>query len=194
MTRPQDHFGRRAKKAGYPARSVFKLQEIDRRVRLFCSGQRVLDLGAAPGSWTRYAAERVGPRGTVLGIDIRLRDTDTGLPANATIRQGDLLQIEPSEIEARGDYDVVLSDMAPDTSGHRHLDQYRSYELYARALLIACEVLKPGGCFLGKIFQGAEFEQARKETREAFARVRVLKPPASRKESYEIYLLGLERK
>jgi 23S rRNA (uridine2552-2'-O)-methyltransferase len=192
MTRPQDHFGRRAKKAGYPARSVFKLQEIDRRARLFRPGQRVLDLGAAPGSWTLYAAESVGPRGTVLGIDIR--PTDTGLPANASIRQGDLLQIEPSGIEGCGDYDVVLSDMAPDTSGHRHLDQYRSYELYARALLVAREVLKPGGCFLGKIFQGAEFEQARKQTREAFTRVRVLKPPASRKESYEVYLLALEKK
>jgi 23S rRNA (uridine2552-2'-O)-methyltransferase len=192
MTRPQDHFGRRASKEGYPARSVFKLQDMDRRVRLFRAGQKVLDLGASPGSWTLYAAERVGERGTVLGIDIR--PAETRLPSNASIRQGDVFEIEPGEIEGHGSFDVVLSDMAPSTSGHRHLDQYQSYELYARALFIARQVLKPGGLFLGKIFQGAEFQQARKETGEAFETVRILKPPASRKQSYEIYLLGLSRK
>ncbi len=192
MTRPQDHFGRRAKKEGYPARAVFKLQDVDRRVKLLRPGQRVLDLGASPGSWTLYAAERVGPRGAVLGID--LKPADVALPANASIRQGDILAIEPSDIEGSGDFDVVLSDMAPDTSGHRHLDQYQSYELYARALAIASQALKPGGAFLGKIFQGAEFEGARTQTREVFTTVRILKPPASRKRSYEIYLLGLGRK
>jgi 23S rRNA (uridine2552-2'-O)-methyltransferase len=192
MTRPQDHFGHRAKKAGYPARSVFKLQEMNRRLRLIRSGQRVLDLGASPGSWTLFAAECVGPEGSVLGID--LQPAQCELPANASIRQGNVLEIEPSAIEARGSYDVVLSDMAPATSGHRQLDQYQSYELYARALLIAREVLKPGGDFLGKIFQGGEFEQARKQTREVFSAVRILKPPASRKESYEIYLFGQNRK
>ena len=192
MTRPQDHFGRRAKKAGYPARSVFKLQDIDRRLKLLGPGQRVLDLGASPGSWTLYAAERVGPRGMVLGIDIN--PAAIALPAHASIRQGDVLAIEPAAIEGAGDFDVVLSDMAPDTSGHRSLDQYQSYELYARALLIATWVLKPGGAFLGKIFQGTEFERARAQTREAFTTVRILKPPASRKQSYEIFLLGLKKK
>ena len=192
MTRPQDHFGRRAKKAGYPARSVFKLQDMDRRLKLLRPRQRVLDLGASPGSWTLYAAERVGRHGTVLGID--LNPTDIVLPANASIQRGDVLAIEPSTIEGAGAFDLVLSDMAPVTSGHRCVDQYKSYELYERALLIARHVLKPGGAFLGKIFQGAEFEHARAQTREAFATVRILKPPASRKESYEIYLLGLGKK
>jgi len=190
--RPQDHFGHKAKREGYPARSVYKLQEIDKRTGLLRRGQRVLDLGAAPGSWTLYAAERVGREGKVLGID--LNEARVGLPPQASFRAMDVFALDFASELGPGSFDVVLSDMAPHTSGQRHRDQFRSYELYMRALEIARAVLVPGGAFVGKIFQGAELEEARAATKEGFATVRTLKPEASRSESFEIFLAGLSAK
>ncbi|MEM7136639.1 MAG: RlmE family RNA methyltransferase [Myxococcota bacterium] len=184
--RKQDQYGRRAKREGFPARSVYKLEEIDRRSRLLKKGHRVLDLGASPGSWSLYAANRVGPTGRVIGIDIQA--PDVALPAHAEIRVLDAFAVDPSELG--GPFDVVLSDMAPKTSGQRHADQYRSFELYMRALNVATQVLVPGGSFVGKIFQGQEFDEARKATREAFTQTRILRPNATRHESYELFLLG----
>lgn len=190
--RPQDHFGHKAKREGYPARSVYKLQEIDRRTQLLRRGQRVLDLGAAPGSWTLYAAEKVGREGKVLGVD--LNDARIALPPQASFRALDVFAVDLIAELGNDSFEVVLSDMAPHTSGQRHRDQFRSYELYARALEIARAVLVPGGSFVGKIFQGPELEAARAATKEAFASVRTLKPEASRSESFEIFLAGLSAK
>jgi 23S rRNA (uridine2552-2'-O)-methyltransferase len=192
IRRTQDHFGHKAKREGYPARSVYKLQEIDRRTRLLRRGQRVLDLGASPGSWTLYAAERVEREGKVVGID--LDDARVGLPPHVSFRALDVFELDAASEFGPGSFDVVLSDMAPHTSGQRHRDQFLSFELYMRALSIARTVLVPGGAFVGKIFQGAELEDARKATRDAFASVRTLKPEASRNESFEIFLVGLEFK
>lgn len=186
--RPQDHFGDRAKREGYPARSVYKLQEIDRRVQLLRRGQRVLDLGAAPGSWTLYAAERVGREGSVLGID--LNEARVSLPPQVTFRALDVFAMDVRAELGESAFDVVLSDMAPHTSGQRHRDQFGSYELYMRALAIAADVLAPGGAFVGKIFQGPELEAARAATRAAFDKVKIVKPEASRSESFEIFLIG----
>lgn len=186
--RPQDHFGDRAKREGYPARSVYKLQEIDRRVQLLRRGQRVLDLGAAPGSWTLYAAERVGREGSVLGID--LNEARISLPPQVTFRALDVFAMDMRAELGEAAFDVVMSDMAPHTSGQRHRDQFGSYELYMRALAIAAEVLAPGGAFVGKIFQGPELEAARAATRAAFEKVKIVKPEASRSESFEIFLVG----
>jgi 23S rRNA (uridine2552-2'-O)-methyltransferase len=169
---------------------VYKLEEIDRRIDLFEKGQRVLDLGASPGSWTLYAARRVGPGGYVLGVD--LHDPEVTLPAQAEFRVLDAFSVEPDELGGR--FDVVISDMAPKTSGQRHADQYRSYELFVRALEVANAVLQPGGKFVGKIFQGAEFDQARNQAREVFEKVRVIRPKATRDESYELFLVGLGRR
>ncbi|MGD8605919.1 MAG: RlmE family RNA methyltransferase [Myxococcales bacterium] len=184
--RKQDHHGRRARREGYPARSVYKLQEIDRRTGLLKKGQRVLDLGASPGSWTLYAAQRVGPAGRVLGID--LEPCEVALPSHAEIRALDAFEIDPSSLG--GPFDLVISDMAPKTSGQRHADQYRSYELVMRALELAKAVLAPGGAFVAKIFQGAEFEDARAALRAVFDKVRVIRPEATRDESYEVFLVG----
>jgi 23S rRNA (uridine2552-2'-O)-methyltransferase len=190
--RPQDHWGRKAKKEGFAARSVFKLEEIDRRVRLFKPGQRVLDLGAYPGSWTSYAAQKVGARGKVLGIDLtEFRGT---LPPWASIRQGDALTVDVIAEHGPGSFDVVVSDMAPNTSGHRFTDQARSHQLFMRALAIALGVLVPGGHFVGKIFLGPDFEGARKALGAAFEEVKIIKPPASRAESIETFLVGLRRR
>jgi 23S rRNA (uridine2552-2'-O)-methyltransferase len=154
---------------------------------LFKRGQRVLDLGASPGSWTLYAAQRVGPTGRVLGID--LEEVEVELPPNAEIRTLDAFEVDPASLE--GPFDLVISDMAPKTSGQRHADQYRSYELVLRALELAKVVLEPGGTFIAKIFQGAEFEEARNALRAVFGKVRVIRPKATRDESYEVYLVGL---
>jgi len=186
--RPQDHFGERAKRAGYPARSVYKLEEIDRRTQLLRRGHRVLDLGAAPGSWTLYAAQRVGREGKVVGLD--LNPARIALPAQVTFETVDIFAFDPREQFGRDAFDVVLSDMAPHTSGQRHRDQFGSFELYMRALEVASEVLVAGGSFVGKIFQGAELEQARAATRTRFESTRIVKPEASRSESYEIFIVG----
>ena len=183
--RRQDRFGKRARREGFPARSVYKLQEIDRRTQLLRSGQRVLDLGAAPGSWTLYAAERVGPRGHVLAIDLQELRIDA--PPNVEVRQGDAQEVG----SLGGPFDVVLSDMAPKTSGQRAADQYRSYELVMTALQIARQALKPGGSFVAKLFQGPELGEVRATMRPLFEKVRIIRPEAVRDESYELFLVGL---
>src|SRR5262245_19223095 len=137
--RPQDHFGERAKREGYPARSVYKLQEIDRRVQLLRRGQRVLDLGAAPGSWTQFAAQRVEREGKVVGID--LNPARIALPPYVTFLTLDIFQFDAAAELGPHSFEVVLSDMAPHTSGQRHRDQFGSYELYMRAVEIASQVL-----------------------------------------------------
>jgi 23S rRNA (uridine2552-2'-O)-methyltransferase len=156
-------------------------------VGLFKRGQRILDLGASPGSWTLYAAEKVGPEGRVLGID--LKDPDVALPKQAEIRTLDAFEVDPAVLG--GPFDAVISDMAPKTSGQRHADQYRSYELVMRALELSKSVLRPGGTFVAKIFQGAEFEDARDALRACFGKVRIIRPKATRDESYEVFLVGL---
>jgi len=195
--RPQDHFGRKAKDEGFPARSVYKLREIDERVQLLRRGQRVLDLGAAPGSWSLYAAERVGDEGRVVGVD--LAEMRINAPKNTLFLQHDVYALTPEVLKAAGEsvpteYDVLLSDMAPKTTGARVRDQFLSYELYLRAVTLTDTWLVRGGSFAGKIFQGAELDDARKATAERFEQVKIVKPKASRSESYEIFLVGLRRK
>src|SRR5262252_5319963 len=131
-SRRTDRFTREAKERGFPARSVFKLEEIDRRVRLFKKGQRVLDLGAAPGSWSLYAAERIGPTGKLLAID--LAPLSTAAPGHVTFREGDALALDTADLSLFAPYDVVLSDMAPNTIGIREADQAKSFALFSRAL------------------------------------------------------------
>lgn len=189
--RPQDHWGHRARREGFAARSVFKLEEIDRRCRVLRPGMRVLDLGAYPGSWTSYAAQKVGAKGRVLGIDrTEFRGT---LPPWACIVTGDALTLDLVAEHGPESFDVVLSDMAPNTTGHRFTDQARSHELFMRALAVAEGVLAPGGHFVGKLFLGPDFEAARAAVRRLFEEVRIVKPPASRAESYETFVVGLRR-
>jgi 23S rRNA (uridine2552-2'-O)-methyltransferase len=185
--RPQDHFGRRAKAQGYPARSVYKLEEIDRRLRLFKPGQRVLDLGAAPGSFSLYAADRVGQSGLVIGVD--LQEIRIAAPKHVRFIQCDINAFDPTSLGVDA-FDVVLSDMAPHTSGQRSRDQYLSFELYMQALRVCSALLAKGGYFVGKIFQGPELEQARTATRELLGSAKLFKPEASRSESFEIFLAG----
>jgi 23S rRNA (uridine2552-2'-O)-methyltransferase len=187
-----DAFTRAAKAQGYPARSVFKLEEIDRRTRLLRAGQRVLDLGAAPGSWSMYAAQRIGPSGKLLAVD--LSPIQAPLGPSATAVQGDALALSNADLALFAPYDVVLSDMAPSTTGSKIADQARSYELFLRAVAVARELLAPGGAFVGKIFMSDDFPRARAALQELFAEVRAIRPEGTRSASSEVFLVGLRRK
>jgi 23S rRNA (uridine2552-2'-O)-methyltransferase len=187
-----DRFTVAAKQAGFPARSVFKLEEIDRRVKLLRGGNHVLDLGAAPGSWSLYAANKVSPSGKLLAMD--LQELNTTLPNHATFFQGDALALDNEALSMFAPYDVVLSDMAPNTSGNRLADQARSCDLFLRALRVAEAMLKPGGHFVGKIFMGEDFPLARKEVKLLFGEERLIRPEGVRQNSFEIFVVGLGRK
>lgn len=187
-----DHFTKAAKERGFPARSVFKLEEIDRRTQLLRQGQRVLDLGAAPGSWSMYAAQRIGSAGRLLSID--LTPLGVGLPPHATAVVGDALSLANDDLATFAPYDVVLSDMAPSTTGNRGTDQARSFELFVRALDVAAALAKPGGSFVAKIFMGPDFPEAQRRVREVFEKTRVIRPEGTRANSYEVFVVGLGRR
>ena len=183
---------REARAQGYPARSIFKLEEIDRRVKLLRPGQHVLDLGAAPGSWSLYAARRIGPSGRLLAID--LQPIAQPLGPGATFVQGDALSMLTEALSMYAPYDVVLSDMAPNTTGSPEADAARSEELFARALQVAVALGRPAGAFVGKLFMGAGFEEVRAALRQAFEEVRIIRPEGTRKHSVEVFLVGLRRR
>lgn len=184
----RDRFHQKAKREGFLARAVYKLEEIDSRFDIFDDGDRVLDLGCAPGSWLQYARTKVGERGVLVGLDrAALRNPPTG----ARIEVGDVMTIDVAKL--KGDctaFDVVLSDMAPDTSGVRSLDQARSEALFERALEIATLVLAPGGNFVGKLFQGPDFKKLTETVRARFATMKTAKPESSRQISIEQYVIG----
>lgn len=183
-----DRFHRKARKQGFRARAVFKLQEIDDKLHLLRPGARVLDLGCAPGSWLQYARQRVGPAGHLVGLD---RGPLAEPIPGARLLVGDVYTIEVDEL--LGDveaFDVVLSDMAPDTSGIRNLDQARSETLFERALEIAEATLAPGGHFVGKLFQGPAFAELVRHCRERFDAVKMVKPAGSRTSSIEQYVVA----
>jgi 23S rRNA (uridine2552-2'-O)-methyltransferase len=179
---------RQAKAQGYPARSVFKLAEIDRAYRLLRSGHRVLDLGAAPGSWTLYASQRVAPGGRVLAVDLQPMPQHFG--SSVETLQGDVLELG-TELARLGPYDVVLSDMAPSTSGTRLRDQALSYELFSAALQIALSRGRLGSSFVGKIFMGPDFGPARRAVAARFEHAHTVRPLGTRQRSPEVFLVGL---
>ena len=152
-----DHYAEKARKENYPARSVFKLREIQQKTNLLKKGDRVLDLGCAPGSWLLQAAEYVGPGGFVLGID--LVELDVALPNHAIARVGDIFNVEPELTKTEAPFHVILSDMAPLTTGQKNVDAARSMALCEMALWVAKSLLLPEGSFVCKIFQQGDFQQ-----------------------------------
>lgn len=185
-----DHLTQKAKSMGYPARSVFKLEDIQNRFQIIKKGDTVLDLGCSPGSWTLYAAKLVGVQGRVLGID--LKAVETKLPPNALTIQDDILKPEnPAFIESHtGAFNAVISDMAPATTGRKDVDAIRSFELCRMALDTALKNLAFQGNFVCKIFQGNDFKTFEQEVKAAFKECRVFKPESCRKQSKEIYIIG----
>ena len=183
-----DSWSKRAKSQGYAARSVFKLEDLDRRFSLLRPGQRVLDLGCHPGSWLRYATVRVGPSGHVVGID---RTPTPAFAAHCTTLTGDIYDTPPEALDPQGrGFDAVLSDMAPDTTGIPTTDQARSVALAEHALHLALTLLRPGGSFACKVFQGPDVAALVTATRARFTQVRQARPPAVRKSSTELYLVA----
>lgn len=192
MKKYRDHFFLRAKQEHYPARSIYKLKEIDKRFRVFKKGMRVLDLGAAPGSWSLGAAEKVGPEGFVLGADIQA--TDTHFPSNVLFLQENVFERSPgfeTLLREKGPFDVVLSDMAPSTTGHRGTDQARSAALYEEALAVALGSLVKGGSFVVKVFMGPDVKPFADTLRKYFSVVKSFKPSSSRAESIESFYIAL---
>lgn len=185
--REQDHFGRRAKAEGRPARSVYKLEEIDQRWRLLRGGDRVLDLGCSPGSWLQYASDKVGERGHVTGYD--LNPVRISIPGNVEARVGDAFAIPPEAVA--GPMDVVLSDMAPSTMGDHKTDAIRSAGLAERALDMARLHLRKGGHVVVKVLEGGDVPALVQRMRREYGKVELLRPQATRRESTEIFLVGL---
>jgi len=183
----QDHYSRRAKKDRYPARSVYKLEEIQQKHRLIQKGYKILDLGCSPGSWLLYAAKLTGDRGRVIGID--LKPVKIQAAPNIEIINGDVFALDAGVLGT--DFNVVMSDMAPATTGHKAVDAARSAGLCEAALAIAQRVLLPGGSFVCKIFQGPDFNQFVNSVRAGFEKQKIFKPRSSRKASKEIFIIGL---
>ena len=190
--RRRDPYYRAAKAQGLRSRAVFKLLQIQDRFGLIYAGDVVLDLGAAPGGWSRAAAELVGPRGRVVAVDrVRMAPMD-----RVTFVTGDFTHRDTQTIifEAlRSPADVVLSDAAPRLTGHRSLDVARTLDLARAALGLAGKALRSGGRFVAKVFQGDGYRTFLSEAREEFAAVKAYVPPATSKGSAETYVVGLEK-
>ncbi|WP_028573760.1 RlmE family RNA methyltransferase [Desulfonatronovibrio hydrogenovorans] len=193
MKKIQDHYFNRAKRDNYPARSVYKLKEMDKKFKLLGPGRKVLDLGAAPGSWSLFAAHKVGDRGLVLAVD--LNEPGVSFPEQVSFVQGDIFE-DSSEVARRirenAPYDLVMSDMAPKTTGVKFTDQARSFSLAMQALEVAGSRLRPGGGFVVKILEGPDIRELQDNMRTMFKRVKHFKPKSSRAESKEIFLVGLD--
>jgi len=187
--RGRDGFQRRARREGYRARSAYKLQEIQRRSKLFRKGDTVLDLGAAPGGWSQVALEMVGPDGRVIGVDLAHMAPLEGVELlRGDLRDTSLQQRLANLVRAT----VVISDMSPDLSGNYSVDQARSIELAELALAIASE--HHARSFAVKVFEGEDFQQYRAAVQAEFGSVRTLSPEASRKASSEVYLIGKRKR
>ena len=188
-----DFYSKQARASGFPARSVWKLEELDRRHRLLRGGMHVLDLGAAPGSWTLYARDRVGDAGSVTAVDLGPRPAALG-GAGPRLRW---LQADVTGAALRGElrgqrFHLILSDAAPATCGIHAVDAARSAELVTAVLNLAGDHLREGGNLVAKVLQGEELPDLLALARGCFARVRTAKPAASRGESSETFLLAFE--
>lgn len=188
-----DPYVKQARSQGYRARAAFKLLELDERERLLRPGQRVVDLGAAPGSWSQVAQQRVGPQGRVVALDILPMEPLPGVDfIEGDFREAEVLR--QLETLVGGQVDLVMSDMAPNISGIAASDQARSMDLAELALEFAVEWLQPDGRFVVKLFQGEGFDDYIREARQTFKAVRLRKPAASRKESREVYMVADSRR
>lgn len=190
--RRKDQFHRLAKQKGYRSRASFKLLQIVKRHRFLKRGDHVLDLGAAPGGWLQAARQVVGERGYVLGVDeepIAPLNEENIVTLAADVAQADVL--EQIQTKQKREFDAVISDLSPNISGAWNLDHARQIELARSALKIARSLLKPSGNMLVKVFQGSELKEFQLDMRSSFQALRIVKPPASRPESAELYFLGL---
>lgn len=192
---PRDHFFKKAKQDNFAARSVYKLEAINKKIRLFKAGDLVLDLGASPGSWSQYVSMQVGPKGRVLGID--LKPVDVKLD-NAHFIEADLYDLNLKEVLKAQGFDLgfhsVISDMAPKTTGIRVTDQARSTELCELAISVADQFLNKNGHFVCKLFHSDDFQSLKKLILAKYEKFEAIKPEATRSISKEIFLVGIRKK
>jgi 23S rRNA (uridine2552-2'-O)-methyltransferase len=194
MRKVQDHYFKKAKKDKYPARSVYKLEETQKKHRIIKRGDTVLDFGCFPGSWSIYAARLVGPEGLVVGVDLQEAEkTSVAKGAEIIWLCDDIMSddIVGKVQETRKIFSVVLSDIAPRTSGNKWVDQQQSLNLARRVLELASSLLKKGGNFYVKVFEGEDFKDFVDSVRKNFKTVKIVKPKSSRSESREVFVLGL---
>ena len=189
-----DFWSKKAFAEGYPARSVYKLKEINEKYALFAKNAHVLDLGAAPGSWTVFILRTLGKTGKLVSVDLKpLAKNVKG--DNLTFFQGDLCdEAVRNFVKAQGPYDAVVCDAAPATTGNRLVDTARSADLAEVAFFYAQAMLKTGGGFAVKIFQGADARTLTEKMKKTFSTARSFKPEACRSESFETYLIGLNKR
>jgi len=185
-----DFYTQKAKNEGYPARSVYKLQEIDRKFSIFQEGGAALDLGGAPGSWLLYISKKVGPKGRVVGVDIE--DLKADLPANSvfikkSVFDDDLIKQLRADLDC---FNAVVSDLAPGTTGLHEKDVADCLELAQQAFEIACQTLEVDGNFVCKIFEGTDVDEFVKEVEKKFKTVKRYRPQAVRRGSREFYLIA----
>ena len=190
-----DSYTLRAHKEGYPARSVYKLEEIQQQFTLIKPGDTVLDVGAAPGSWTLFTNNvLLKGKGTIIAVDLNPLNINP-IPHTVTSYVGDAFskEIKPKLIE-HGPYDAIISDAAPMTTGNRGVDTARSEYLAEQVILLASEHLKRGGNLAVKLFQGGGEQELMKTMRSLFTRAKIVKPKACRDDSFEVYLVGVGKK
>lgn len=202
MTRfiPKDHYFEKAKAQGFKARSIFKLEEIDQSLHIIKPESILLDLGCAPGSWLQYVARRLGKKGAALGVD--LTPVSEKLHDRIKTVADDCFKLTKEKVSAYlaelssdvNGLDAVLSDMAPKTSGIKHVDQIRSIELAHQALNLAEQLLKPGGHVVIKVFASGEVNELLAKMKAMFKVVKQMRPKSVRAPSKEFYVVGLDKK
>lgn len=178
-----------AKEEGYRSRAAFKLLQLDEQFHLLKPGQRIVDLGAAPGGWSQVAASKIGSRGKLVALDILPMDP---IPGVEIVQMDFLADDAPEKLKAllKGSADLVMSDLAPSTTGHSRTDHIRIMALAEVAALFAMEVLVPGGALVCKFFQGGAEKELLNQLKKHFTKIKHAKPPASRAESSETYLVA----
>lgn len=195
MRKINDYYAKKAKKDKYPARSVYKLEEVQQKYKFLSRGDSVLDLGCYPGSWSLFASEVVGPKGIVVGVDLQQAD-QSPRPDGAPIHWLCQDIMDPQMIvevrRYRPAFRVLISDLAPKTTGNRWSDAQHSLILVRKTLSLAEELLLNKGHYICKVFQGEDFPEFVDRMKERFALVKVLKPRSSRTESREVFVLGME--
>ncbi|HKJ13834.1 MAG: RlmE family RNA methyltransferase [Desulfobulbaceae bacterium] len=194
MRKVQDYYFKKAKKENYPARSVYKLEEAQKKYRFLQTGNGVLDLGCQPGSWSIYAARIVGPAGLVVGVDLQEGKKISIAKAAEIVWfcddiMADYIIEKIQKIEK--DFQTILSDIAPRTSGNKWVDQQQSLNLARRVLELAGELLESGGNIYIKVFEGEDFREFVDSVRKSFKTVKIVKPKSSRSESREVFVLGM---
>ena len=187
----KDHYFNKAKKENYLARSVYKLEEINDKYQILKKKDHVLDLGYHPGSWTQYASKLVGPEGKVVGIDIKEVNQKLEALDNVTVFQKDINDVKDlNELGVESPFDIVISDMAPNTTGIKSVDQARSMQLVEMVFYHLPMMLKSNGNFCIKIFDSHEAQMFIKDQKKVFKSVNLLKPKSTRSVSKEFFLIG----